>query len=320
MASQYPINPDFKSIGRVSFMKNRFIVSILNALIKADFALKGPGEGITQTKYKIRSYDCKMISVYVFCPAKVSSKNLPCVLYNHGGGFILRAMGYQKQDACRIAEELNCVVIFPDYRLLPGHPFPAAVEDCYRALLWTDENAEKLGINRNNIGVLGSSAGGCISAALTLMTRDRNGPPLKFQILKFPAVDVDMKTESMKKYYDTPNWDSELNYYMWKSYLSNGDFGMPEYASPMKSKNFSGIPQAYIETAEFDCLRDEGIEYAELLRQSGVRVVLRNTEGTVHGFDRVVLSPITQESLKARMDFMRDAINNFVNNALEIRL
>lgn len=320
MTSRYPINPDFKSIGRVSFMKNRLIVSMLNASIETSFALSHPVNSIAQTKYRIRSYDGHKISVYVFKPAKSSDCMLPCVLYNHGGGFLLRGMGYQKQDACSIAKELNCVVIFPDYRLLPRYPFPAAVEDCYHTLLWINENADKLGIDRNSIGVMGSSAGGCISAALTLMSRDRQGPALKFQVLKFPVLDSDMKTESMEKYNDTPNWDSKLNYYMWNNYLSNGNLGAPEYASPMKIKNFSGIPQAYIETAEFDCLRDEGIEYANLLRRNGVRVVLRSTDGTVHGFDRILSSPITQESIRVRMNFMRDAINNSDNNALEIHL
>ncbi len=196
-------------------------------------------------------------------------------------------------------------MIFVQYRLEPKNPHPTPAEDCYAALRWTFENADKLHVDKSRIAVGGDSAGGALAAAVCQMARDRGGNMPHFQLLVYPVTDRRMQAESCKKYTDTPMWNAKLSVKMWKGYVQDENVLDIAYASPMEAKPFDDLPSAYVETAEFDCLRDEGIAYAEALRKAGVSVDLNEPKGTMHGFDIVEKAPTTGAAVKVRIEFMR---------------
>ena len=192
-------------------------------------------------------------------------------------------------------------MIFVDYRLTPKYAFPVGVEDCYSAFEWVYKHANELEIDNSRIAIGGDSAGGALCAAVTQIARDRNAPKICFQMLVYPVTDARQNTETMKKFIDTPLWDSKANSKMWKLYMRDGDFNQRAYASPMEATSFIGLPDAYVEVSEYDCLRDEGILYAKALEKSGCQVELNKTVGTIHGFELAEKSEITSESVDRRV-------------------
>ena len=124
-------------------------------------------------------------------------------------------------------------------------------------------------------------------------------------MLIYPVTDSTRSSESANKYMDTPEFNGYGNILMWQTYLANGDNGTPQYAAPLLAEDLSGLPAAYVETAEFDPLHDEDIAYAEKLRAAGVPVELKETRGTYHGFDIKLDRPFSQQALKERADVLR---------------
>ncbi|MBQ8642830.1 MAG: alpha/beta hydrolase [Clostridia bacterium] len=251
----------------------------------------------------IEGYRGEPIEVFVMEPRNIETDN--CLIYYHGGGFFFEGAGYHYKNAKTYALHVPCKVLFVQYRLAPKHPFPVPAEDSYGALLWAYENAEKLGISRDKIAVGGDSAGGCLTAAVTQMARDRRaGINIRFQLLLYPFVDQSMDTDSNRRFTDTPMWNSTLSLKMAGGYVQSRDVENFVYASPMEG-DCADLPPAYIETAEFDCLHDDGIHYADKLRDAGIAVELNETEGTMHGFDIVQKAPTTKAAVAARIDYMR---------------
>ncbi|MGM9681872.1 MAG: competence protein CoiA family protein [Eubacteriales bacterium] len=211
----------------------------------------------------------------------------PCLVYYHGGGFIFGGAGYHYKLAKQYAMDLPCKVVFVQYRFAPKNPHPTPSEDCYAALRWTFENAEQLNVDKTKIAVGGDSAGGALAAAVCQMARDRGTDKPLFQLLFYPVTDCRMQTESCKEYTYTPMWNAKLSVTMWRGYIQDENAPDIAYASPMEAKSFDDLPGAYVETAEFDRLHDEGMAYAQALRGAGVAVELYETKGTMHGFDIV---------------------------------
>lgn len=213
----------------------------------------------------------------------IADQQLPCLVLYHGSAFYLPASGFHYKLAEIYATETNCVVIFPDYRLAPDNPFPAGFNDCYSTILWAEKHADELGIDASKIVVGGDSAGGCLAAAVALKARDANGPKICGQMLIYPVIDYQCKTESANKFVKTTVWNAAANRIMWDIYLKECDAVSP-YASPAVAKDLSGLPPAYVDVAEFDPLHDEGLEYAAELERCGVAVTLADTKGTFHGY------------------------------------
>jgi acetyl esterase/lipase len=201
------------------------------------------------------------------------------------------------------------MLVRPAYRLAPDHPFPAGVEDCYATLLWVVRYASRLGIDRSRIAIAGDSAGGGLAAAIAQMARDKKGPPICMQMLLYPVTDCSRTTESANKYTDTPIWNSLANRKMWDIYLKGWDKPISPYASPMHAESLSGLPPAYVETAEFDPLHDEGILYAKRMESDGVIVTLNETKHTVHGYDLIKVNEIVKESLALRTQVLEKAFH-----------
>jgi len=138
------------------------------------------------------------------------------------------------------------------------------------------------------------------------MAKDRKHPvKFRFQMLPYPFLDARNNSESAKKYTDTPMWNSSLSDRI--APMTKVDRNNPNYFyySPVEAENFEELPPAYIETAEFDCLHDDGILYAKLLRKTGISVQLNETKGTMHGFDIVMNAPTTLAAMEKRINFMK---------------
>jgi len=256
-------------------------------------------------RYEIESYDGEKVECLLMSP-KNAQAPLPCLIYLHGGGFVLEAAGYHYKNAMRYASEVGCKVLFVNYRLAPKYAHPVFFEDCYSAASWAYDNAEMLGIDSSRIGIGGDSAGSTLAVGVCMIARDRCHPiKFLFQMLPYPFLDARNNSDSAKKFTDTPMWNSKLSERI--SPMTKADKGRPDYVyySPVEAESFEGLPPAYIETAEFDCLHDDGILYAKMLRQAGINIVLNETKGTMHGFDIVQKSKITRAAIKARIDFMK---------------
>lgn len=260
-----------------------------------------PGK-VSVRDFKIKGFKGEDIVVKEITPLKTSDA---AILVLHGGGFGYKMAPYQFHNACRYADELGCKVFVPDYHLIPDFPFPAAYEDAMLTYQYMVEGAQELEINPDRIMVLGDSAGGALAANVCNTAHAKGLPTPMCQILIYPVIDCEMTTESMKKYPDTPMWNSKNNNRMWKMYLKNASEQDKLIAVPIKNPLPEILPPTYIETAEFDCLHDEGILYAEHIKNVSKNIELYETKGTVHGYDTLIGHDISMNSMNRRIEFMK---------------
>jgi len=208
---------------------------------------------------------------------------LPGMVYFHGGGFIYGDLDTHDVVCRGIAQSTPCVVVSVDYRLAPEHRFPAAVEDAFAATAWVAANAAALGIDPGRIAVAGDSAGGNLAAVVALTARER-GPAIAMQVLVYPTTDFAEETESTSRFAEGYLLTRESMRWVKRTYLREERDAFDWRASPLRAPDFSKLPAAYIITAGFDPLRDEGRAYAERLAQAGVAVTHECFDGQVHGF------------------------------------
>jgi acetyl esterase len=208
----------------------------------------------------------------------------PLLVYYHGGGWVIGDLETH-DGVCRfLAEHSGCRVLSVDYRLAPEHPFPAPVEDAVAAFAWAAERANDLGADPARIAVGGDSAGGNLSAAVCLQARDGGGPRPAMQLLLYPPTDAaggQVSRETFAEAFLLTRNDME---WFEAHYLPDGCDHEDPRVSMMRAKDVSGLPPAYVATAGFDPLRDEGETYAEHMRAAGVKVALQRHPGLIHGF------------------------------------
>ncbi|MBY9081332.1 alpha/beta hydrolase [Paenibacillus sp. HN-1] len=256
------------------------------------------------------------LKVKIYEPVNRTNDVLPALLWIHGGGYVLG--NYEIDDG--LCEQFvlvaNCVVVSIDYRLAPQYPYPAALEDCYAGLEWMVTQAEELYIDTSRIAIAGTSAGGGLTAALTLLARDKEGPKIAFQMPLCPMIDERNITPSsyeINKDSFPKLWNREQNQLAWSMYL--GDMSsdkVPPYAAPTRSKDLSGLPPAYICVGELDLFRDETIEYVNRLAQADIPVEFHLYPGCFHGFEKVFHD--TEISRQARNEYI-----NALARALNLR-
>ncbi|MET3805681.1 acetyl esterase/lipase [Nakamurella sp. UYEF19] len=210
---------------------------------------------------------------------------LPLVVFFHGGGWTVGNLDTHDHIAREIAVQVGAVVVAVDYRLAPEHPYPAAVDDAWAALRWAVAQASELGVDPTRVAVAGDSAGGNLAAAVAQLARDAGGPLLKFQLLWYPATSLDPDLPSMAENSTAPIL-SLLDMQLFQAaYTGDADPAtLPATYLPARAADLHDLPPAYIATATFDPLRDDGAAYAELLRRNGVSVELQNHDGLTHGF------------------------------------
>ena len=210
-------------------------------------------------------------------------KNLPAMIFYHGGGWVMGTLDSYEQFCRSMANKLEAVVIAVNYQKAPEHPFPTPFNDCYATLKWVVANADQLGIDRQKIGVGGDSAGGNLAAAVAYKNRDENFCNLAFQLLIYPCTIDDLNTESAIKNATGYGLTRDVMIWFINQYVVNKDDLKNPYAFPGNGNDFKGLPPAMVLTASYDVLQDDGIAYANKLRNAGVKVVHRNYEDANHG-------------------------------------
>jgi acetyl esterase len=219
-------------------------------------------------------------------PARVYSPSASApgvVVFFHGGGWVLGSVDAWDASVRVLAAKSGCDVVSVDYRLAPEHVFPAAADDAYDALTWvTGESGLAAG---RPVVLAGDSAGGNLAAVTALRARDSGGPAVALQVLVYPVVDCDLERRS---YRDYDGHELILNRrdmaWFWDRYAPDPAARVNPYASPLRATDLSGLPPAYVVTAEHDPLRDEGFDYADRLRAARVAVEHRHFGSQIHGF------------------------------------
>lgn len=297
------IHPELKQIAR-NIPYNRMIIKFSNIFQAISFYFtRVPKEVINKT-IPMEGYKGLKFKVELFEPSNRKEK-LPCLIYVHGGAFSYKASAYHKKLACLYAMKANCMVCFPDYHLTPKYPYPAAYDDVLALYRHMVENSEEFRIDKERIGVAGDSAGASIAALICNHYELENLQRPWIQMLVYPLTDVSMQTDSMKKFSDTPLWNSKNNKRMWLYYCKDLESQDAYDASPMHSSLPQIIPDTYIETAEYDCLHDEGILYGKKLREAGAKVEINETKGTIHGYDSALKTKIAAISIEKRILFLK---------------
>jgi len=209
---------------------------------------------------------------------------LPALVYFHGGGWVIGDLDTHDVVCRTLANGARCAVFSVEYRKAPESPFPAAVEDCLSALTFVFENGKNLKIDPSKIAVGGDSAGGNLATVVALLARDAGDPALSFQLLIYPGVDNRMGHASIDTNGEGYLLTKKTMHYFRGHYLPNPADWLDWRASPLLANSLAGLPPAFVMTAGFDPLRDEGRAYAERLKSEGVSTEYREYSDMVHGF------------------------------------
>ncbi len=291
-----------KFVPRLFYRESR--IRLINKLSKKRLILKKHAN-IQFTEQWIARKDGSKLRICIFQSLE-PKKNIPGMLWLHGGGYAIGAPDQAKKLAAKLIEASECVVVAPDYRLSIEAPYPAALTDAYETLLWMKNNAKELGIRDNQLMVGGDSAGGGLAVALSLYARDKGEVAIAFQMPLYPMLDDRMTSESAK-FANTPVWNAKSNLNCWKLYLGElfGTEKVPYYAAPARAKDYSNLPPTASFVGDLEPFRDEVIQYVENLRKAGVPVDFEKYNGCYHAFEH--MCPKAAVSKKA----MAFAMNSF---------
>ena len=259
----------------------------------------GKGYAITKTYIPYGDYRMKLL---ILRPTvnKQSREKTPGILWIHGGGYAVGMAGMVFMSrAKRLVTEYGAVVISPEYRLAGKTPYPAALEDCYAALLYLKEHAEVLGCADDQIMVGGESAGGGLTAALCMLARDRGEVNIAFQMPLYPMLDH-RDTDSSRDNHGI-SWNTKRNHAAWKLYLRDIEDKIPAYASPARQTDYSNLPPAYTFVGDREPFYCETLTYIENLKKTGVPAHVDVYPTGFHAFD--MLLPFRRISRQAITEF-----------------
>jgi acetyl esterase len=264
-------------------------------------ALGGEGASVASTEAR----DAGGVPALVVTPH--GEGPFPVLVWIHGGGWVIGTAGESAATAKDLAAGANCIVVSLDYRLAPEHKAPAALDDCLAGTRWVLDHAAEIGGDPNRVAVGGDSAGGNLSALVALELGDR----LCFQALVYPAVDLTMSHPSIEENADgylltkaSMRWF--IDHYLDGSGIAADDVSIsPHYATDEALRK---VPPAFVITAEFDPLRDEGEAYAARLSSLGVDVVHRRFDGQIHAFYSMPLAiPAAAEAIAQTTELLQKA-------------
>jgi acetyl esterase len=250
--------------------------------VAANAELIGPGPAVASVRDIVIPGQAGEIPARVYSPVP----NAPgVVVYYHGGGWVVGSVDQWDASVRALTVASGCDVVSVDYRLAPEHVFPAAVDDAYDALVWV---AGSLASGRPLV-VAGDSAGGNLAAVCALRARDTGGPALALQVLVYPVTDYDLDRKSYHEYDGTEFIVNRRDMaWFWDQYVPDPAARANPYASPLRAADLSGLPPAFVLTAEHDPLRDEGYAYADRLQAAKVPVEHRHYGSQIHGFFTLV--------------------------------
>lgn len=291
--------------------QRKFGLRFFNALVRLTKGQKIKG-AINET-HEVPSSMTKghSIRTRVFRPNGVT-KPLPVMVYFHGGGYMMgipeMAMTFYKD----IIEKRDVVIVSPDYRVSQRDPYPAGFNDCYDALLWVRDNAQKLNIDPKNIIIAGHSAGGGMTAAITLKARDTKDVKPIFQMPFYGMLDHRMITDSSKMQGSTM-WDANINARAWGMYHRNLKGEVPTYASPALNEDYTDFPPTINFIGDLEPFLDENIAYMDALKKASVPTKFKIYKGAYHGFE--VGSPksaIAKEANKFQLDAFAEYYDKYI--------
>jgi len=219
---------------------------------------------------------------------------LPAIFHMHGGGWILGDKNTHDRLTRELAVGANAAVVFVDYDRSPEARYPTAIEQGYASILHVVERARELKIDASHLALFGDSVGGNMSAALTLMAKERRGPRFALQVLFYPVTDANFDTGSYRQFAEGPWLTKKAMQWFWDAYLPDIEARKRPTAAPLNAtlEQLQGLPDALVAVDENDVLRDEGEAYARKLSQAGVRVTSVRYNATIHDF--ALLNPITE--------------------------
>jgi acetyl esterase len=263
--------------------------------------------GVTTTERTI-SQDGRTVKLYIMKPERVSS-NPGVVLFIHGGVWIVGNFENHKRLLRDLVVGSGQIGVFVEYTPLPQAKFPTQLEESYAALKWVAEHAQELGADGTRIAIAGNSVGGNMTAALALMTKDRSGPKVSYQVLLIPATDASVDTRSYHEYETGRFLSRAFMKYGWDLYAPDAKTRDNPYVSPLRASasELKGLPPALVITAENCPLRDEGEAYARKMKEAGISVDAVRYNGTIHDF--VLLNALRHvPSTEAAIDQINDGL------------
>jgi acetyl esterase len=212
--------------------------------------------------------------------------SLPAVVYTHGGGWVLGNFGTHERLVRDLSNQSGAAFVFVNYPPSPEARYPLAIEQVYATVQWVAQHGNELGLDGSRLAVAGDSVGGNMTAAVTLMARQRGGPEIRYQALLYPVTNAAFDTVSYKQFAEGPWLTRRAMQWFWDAYLPDLEKRSEPTASPLQAtlEQLAGLPPALVITDEADVLCDEGEAYARKLRQAGVDVASVRYEGVFHDF------------------------------------
>ena len=274
------VDPELKKLAKLMPF-NRRIVTMGNVYQAAALKFVKIPKDILVSTIETEGYKGQRFKTEIFTPAGVEGP-MPALICVHGGAFCYKAAAYHKQLACIYASKAKCKVFFPDYHLAPKYPYPAALYDVRSLFKYVEDHAAQLGVDRDRIGLAGDSAGATVAAVIcNEYGKDSSVKPC-LQMLVYPMTDADMETESMKKYTDTPFWNSANHRKMWE--ISFGE----QYGKALDNGSLK-----------------EDVKTQILPIEAGANVEINETKGTFHGYDMALDTQIVTDAVKKRLSFLK---------------
>lgn len=290
----------------ISMNSTKLGLKIMNGLVRLSKGQKVKEADDETHLVASKSTKGHKIRTRVFRP-KGSTEKLPAMIYFHGGGYMMGIPEMANPFYSDILQRRKVAIFAPDYRLSQKDPFPSGFNDCYDVLLWMRDNAEELNIDPDKIIIAGHSAGGGMTAAVTLKARDTQDVKPVFQMPIYPMLDHRMITESSKML-GSAMWDANINARAWGLYLRNINGEVPAYASPGINTDYSDFPPTISFVGDLEPFHDENVAYIEALKKASVPVKFKVFKGGYHGFE--VGSPATSMGKEANK-FQLDAFEEF---------
>lgn len=238
------------------------------------------------------------VKVRIVRPIGSASTSLPVILYIHGAGWVFGNSHTHDRLIRELAVGSEAAVVFPEYSLSPEVKYPTAIEEIYAVLEWISQEGATYGLDASKLAVAGDSVGGNMTAAITLMAKERSGPAISKQLLFYPVTDASFDTESYHLFAEGYFLQREGMKWFWDQYTTDPAERAQITASPLRAslEQLSGLPEALIITGEADVLRDEGEAYAAKLREAGVPVTSVRFQGIIHDF--VMLNTLAETHAK----------------------
>ncbi|SOD96942.1 alpha/beta hydrolase [Spirosoma fluviale] len=246
--------------------------------------------GITETEKTI-SQNGYQVNVHIVRPEQVQ-EGAAVFIFIHGGGWVLGDYPTHRRLVRDLVVHSGAVAVFPDYTPSPEAQYPTAINEIYAALQWVAENGSEIGVDGSELAVVGNSVGGNMSAVVALMAKHNNGPKINLQVLLWPVTNADFDTDSYNLFASGRFLTKNMMEWFWDNYLPDTSKRNDIYASPLQATldELKGLPQALVQTAENDVLRDEGEAYARKLNEAGVPVTHTRYSGLIHDYG--LLNPI----------------------------